>query len=206
MASPVRKRPSVAVCPQNPEHVLLRSSLARRTDRQVQCDLCGATESAEVKMAASCCHCDVDFCPTCYAKLGATTPTRRSQADSGTPATGSRRCSFAAGHSATRDEDDDPEGWGVLHGIGISGSVSKATERARGFLGSGGSVAQAVAGKGQGGDGGGDEKESAATAAQPRRVSAGTVCLSTSVLGSLNAALAAPTPSEHADLSRDLSA
>lgn len=46
----------------------------------------------------------------------------------------------------------------------------------------------------------------AATAAQPRRVSAGTVCLSTSVLGSLNAALAAPTPSEHADLSRDLSA
>ena len=51
-----------------------------------------------------------------------------------------------------------------------------------------------------------DAAAAAAAAVRPRRLSAGTVCLSTSVLGSLDAALAAPTSAPAATELADLSA
>ena len=112
MASPVRKRLSHAICPGNPEHVLLRSSLAANPDEPKACDKCKQGEADGVQMAASCAICDVDYCAVCLASFGSDTVLRFDAARLTAARRlreGSRRCSFAAGTSNAGDEEEEDD-------------------------------------------------------------------------------------------------
>ena len=106
----------LGLCPHNDRHVLKRPAL-RGEDRQ--CDSCELWEPA-ISIGASCAICDLDYCTTCVATMGADRPRTRAPR---TPTAERRRTRFdvpehagdrgdrgeSAEEPADGSDDDTPE-------------------------------------------------------------------------------------------------